>query len=567
MEVLPRAIATSHVVVSSSSAPKESSESGSKNNSQVSLSSVPFLRPASALAASIVSSATPAALAVNYDDFVKRTSVATPGAPSEDFSFPELPSISLPSIELPSVELPSVDLGGASDFISTNPLALVAGLAAISVPFVVFRAFAAPGAAFGSVSAVEAYDKLSNPELKAQLLDIRAPEDIKTEGSPNLKSIKKTVLKVPYAADDDTFVDKVIAKSKDAENTTLYILDRFDGDSATVAKLLANSGFKSAYAIKGGAEGPNGWNEKELPWLMPAKAFKFDIGNLKNLVGTGEGVDVGAGDLLPKTLGIAAAAGVGFVVLSEAETTLQLLGTVAALQLFAKNFLFAEDRKKTIQELKTFLDTKIAPKDLVDDVKEIGRVLLPDEGEVKAAVATGEQVLEKELGVDSVTPESLAKKAQEKLEEEVEKRGVELPDLGAVTSDIQASAESVKSNIESAAKELQSNADEAISNLESDASKVQAEAEELASDIKSDATEVLSDVENTASELESKASAAVEPAVEEVSAAVQPAVEEVEESSNGFSTSSIGSTPTEPISSTSEAEVEVPAETSAAKSV
>lgn len=307
--------------------------------------------------------------------------------------------------------------------------------------------------------------------------------------------------------------------------------------------------------------------EKELPWLMPAKAFKFDIGNLKNLVGTGEGVDVGAGDLLPKTLGIAAAAGVGFVVLSEAETTLQLLGTVAALQLFAKKFLFAEDRKKTIQELKTFLDTKIAPKDLVDDVKEIGRVLLPDEGEVKAAVATGEQVLEKELGVDSVTPESLAKKAQEKLEEEVEKRGVELPDLGAVTSDIQASAESVKSNIESAAKELQSNADEAISNLESDASKVQAEAEELASDIKSDATEVLSDVENTASELESKASAAVEPAVEEVSAAVQPAVEEVEESSNGFSTSSIGSTPTEPISSTSEAEVEVPAETSAAKSV
>lgn len=35
---------------------------------------------------------------------------------------------------------------------------------------------------------------------------------------------------------------------------------RFDGSSATVAKLLSNSGFKSAYAIKGGAEGSNGWN-------------------------------------------------------------------------------------------------------------------------------------------------------------------------------------------------------------------------------------------------------------------------------------------------------------------
>jgi len=34
---------------------------------------------------------------------------------------------------------------------------------------------------------------------------------------------------------------------------------RFDGSAASVAKLLANSGFKGAFAIKGGAEGPNGW--------------------------------------------------------------------------------------------------------------------------------------------------------------------------------------------------------------------------------------------------------------------------------------------------------------------
>lgn len=33
----------------------------------------------------------------------------------------------------------------------------------------------------------------------------------------------------------------------------------YDGNATIVAKLLANSGFKSAYAVKGGAEGQNGW--------------------------------------------------------------------------------------------------------------------------------------------------------------------------------------------------------------------------------------------------------------------------------------------------------------------
>lgn len=211
MEVLPRAVATSSVVVSPSSDPKEPTSSATTKNAQLRL---PFLRP---LAASLLASAAPpAALAVvNYDDFVNRASESAASASS---SFPEFP-------ELPSVELPSVDFGGATDFVAANPLALVAGLVAVAVPFIASRAFAAP-ATFGSVSAVDAFEKLSILEQNAQLLDIRAPEDIRAEGSPNLKSIKKKPVKVAYAAEDDTFVDKVFAKFKDAENTTLYILDR-----------------------------------------------------------------------------------------------------------------------------------------------------------------------------------------------------------------------------------------------------------------------------------------------------------------------------------------------------
>lgn len=173
---------------------------------------LPLLRPASAVAGSLL--AAPAALAVvNYDDFVNRASESAS-------SLPSLP-------EFPSIELPSVD------FVAANPLALVAGLVAIAVPFVASRAFASP-ATFGSVSAVEAFERLSDPN--AQLLDIRAAEDIKAEGSPNLKSIKKKPVKVAYE-DDANFVDKVLAKFKDAENTTLYILDRCDSELASIAAL------------------------------------------------------------------------------------------------------------------------------------------------------------------------------------------------------------------------------------------------------------------------------------------------------------------------------------------
>ena len=39
-------------------------------------------------------------------------------------------------------------------------------------------------------------------------------------------------------------------------------MHRLDGSSLAAAELLANSGFEGAYAIKGGVEGPNGWQVK-----------------------------------------------------------------------------------------------------------------------------------------------------------------------------------------------------------------------------------------------------------------------------------------------------------------
>jgi chitinase domain-containing protein 1 len=55
--------------------------------------------------------------------------------------------------------------------------------------------------------------------------------------------------------------------------------------------------------------------------------------------------------------------------------------------------LFADDRQKTLKEIQTFFDTKIAPKEIVDELKGIGKVLLPTDKEVKQAAAILEDTL------------------------------------------------------------------------------------------------------------------------------------------------------------------------------
>lgn len=132
--------------------------------------------------------------------------------------------------------------------------------------------------------------------------------------------------------------------------------------------------FKAAYAIKDGAEGPRGWMNGGLPWTPPRKALSLDFGNLTDAISDTIGE---TSDGLAVTLGIAAATGLGVLVISEIETILQLLGSAALIQFASKKLLFAEDRKQTLRQVDEFLNTKVALKELVDEIKEIGKDLLP----------------------------------------------------------------------------------------------------------------------------------------------------------------------------------------------
>ncbi|MCO5600258.1 hypothetical protein L7F22_054368 [Adiantum nelumboides] len=359
--------------------------------------------------------------------------------PASAISYDDL-TLSIPSVQAPTPS--DVDVGAITDSVTSfavgNPLAIIAGVAAFALPFVVSNLFS-QAKPWNSVSAKEALRKLETGD--AQLLDIRSGEDVKAEGTPDLRSVKKRVYQIPYSPDnDEAYVKKLLAKFKKPSDTILVILDQYDGNSLSVAKLATANGFKAAYAIKGGAEGPNGWRNSELPWILPRKGFNLDISNLKDVI---DSTFSDNPNFVPATLGVAAAAGVSFVVFSEAETALQILGSAALIQLFVKKFLFAKDREKTFKELQAFLDTKIAPKELVDELKGISGSLLPKYNDVatggptNGAAASGDSSSSVEVQVTATAEQADSKEGETKPVEVAAKETIsEEPKASAASTDL-----------------------------------------------------------------------------------------------------------------------------------
>ncbi|KDP28507.1 hypothetical protein JCGZ_14278 [Jatropha curcas] len=258
-------------------------------------------------------------------------------------------------------------LDSVISFATENPTIIAGSVAVLAVPLIVSQILKKPKS-WGVESAKKAYAVLGD-DANAQLLDIRAPVEFRKVGTPDIRGFKKKPVSIFYQGEDKPgFLKKLSLKFKEPENTTLFILDKFDGNSELVAELAAVNGFKAAYAIKDGAEGPRGWLNSSLPWIPPSKGLSLDLSNFSL------GDDSGT---LPVAVGIAAAVGLGVLAFSEIETILQVLGSAAIVQFASKKLLFAEDRKQTLQQVDEFLNTKVAPKELADEIKQIGKALLP----------------------------------------------------------------------------------------------------------------------------------------------------------------------------------------------
>ncbi|XP_076917824.1 rhodanese-like domain-containing protein 4, chloroplastic [Bidens hawaiensis] len=277
-----------------------------------------------------------------------------------------------------SFSAPDIDIGGAIDglinFGVENPLVVAGAAAVLAVPTILSQVFGKSSKPWGVETARIAYEKLGD-DGNAQLLDIRAGSDIRAVGSPDVRGLKKKPVAVAYNGDDKQgFLRKLALKIKEPENTILFILDKFDGSSELVAELVTVNGFKAAYAIKDGAEGSRGWMNSGLPWILPKKSFSLDLSSLNDAV---DGILGEGSEAITFIFGIAAAAGLSLFAFTEVETILEVLGSAALVQLVSKKLLYAEDRERTFKEVSEFLSTKIGPKEILNDIKDIGKALLP----------------------------------------------------------------------------------------------------------------------------------------------------------------------------------------------
>ncbi|KAJ4837289.1 Rhodanese-like domain-containing protein 4, chloroplastic [Turnera subulata] len=230
-------------------------------------------------------------------------------------------------------------LTSVTSFAADNPTAVAGGVTVLAVPLILSLLLNKPNKPWGVESAKKAYAVLGE-DKNAQLLDIRAPVELKKVGSPDVKSLGKKPVAIVYKGEDKPgFLKKLALKFKEPENTTLFILDKFDGNSELVAELVTANGFKAAYAIKDGAEGPRGWLSSGLPWIEPRKALSLDFSSLSDSISDAFGEGSNA---VPATLAVAAAAGFGLLAFSEIETILQVLGSAAIIQFASKKLLYAE---------------------------------------------------------------------------------------------------------------------------------------------------------------------------------------------------------------------------------
>lgn len=130
------------------------------------------------------------------------------------------------------------------------------------------------------------------------------------------------------------------------------------------------------YIVDGGAAE---WSEV-APWRSPSKGLSLPSVDLKNV---GQSINQLADDFKEAPsitkAGIATGAmiGAGVLLFNEAEVILELAGLVAVGQFLLK-LVFADERAKTISEIKTLVDEKVAIQDVGDDLNKIATVLLEE---------------------------------------------------------------------------------------------------------------------------------------------------------------------------------------------
>jgi rhodanese-related sulfurtransferase len=137
------------------------------------------------------------------------------------------------------------------------------------------------GACAGDITPKQTWEMM-NQNLKASLLDVRTPAEWTYVGIPDLSSLARQPILVPWILfptmePNPDFVNQISGMEVDPEQD-LLVLCRSGQRSKSAAIALTAAGFSACYNISYGFEGDkdqaghrgtiNGWKVDALPWTQ-----------------------------------------------------------------------------------------------------------------------------------------------------------------------------------------------------------------------------------------------------------------------------------------------------------
>lgn len=105
-----------------------------------------------------------------------------------DLQYPSGSGVRIPK------ELPSTS--GLEDYISQNPAIVAAGVAVVAIGLVIAR-LVGQGVTAKKITAAKAFDMLSKDD-SITFVDLRSKAEVNETGSPDLRSIKRKIISLPY---------------------------------------------------------------------------------------------------------------------------------------------------------------------------------------------------------------------------------------------------------------------------------------------------------------------------------------------------------------------------------
>ena len=217
------------------------------------------------------------------------------------------------------------------------------------------------------------------------LVDIRNKSEIKASGSPSMKGYSASSRSLPFTKrmrDGQTEVVKnfgeAFAKMKGVtEDSVVVLLDATGRQAqAAAAEILNFNDFNVVYCLSGGATAleASGFAWKKTPKGISLSLPKVDLKGF-DLDKIAESYKQRP-TLFNTGLALSALAAAGVVLFQEFDLILETVGVLGGANVLFKRFFFAEDRKKTIQELRSLVNEKIAANEAGDDLKRLASTIL-----------------------------------------------------------------------------------------------------------------------------------------------------------------------------------------------